>query len=255
MININNEDFIDINNTSFVNGLSYITINRENYIVKRLNKQKIDLVFSGDYILLAREYIRKLNEIIPCVEDLGLLNFSDYIYEIQRQIDDNLFVDNNNIFYWRDILNLYKNILEYITEIKKVSGLGIDTAIWNFSINGQAFDFSPPRLINNINRELFTRKNDKDHYIRTYYRCMTDDGMRLSLLTSLLHTIYGKKIIIVDINNISIEQVINELLLSSNNKDYLVNNLCNSEFKSFNKHPINVIQDYIGVDNLCRILK
>lgn len=124
--------------------------------------------------------------------------------------------------------------------IKKYE-IRLRTAMWNFTISGVSFDFSPPRIINETNNCIFTRK-EIDHYNRTFYRCFDYDGMKANLLVTSFKIIDNKEIIILDL----------PLTWKSELYDIFCNGITNETLKiltqkeefieSFEKHPIKIIR-------------
>lgn len=247
--NINDEYILKIlkdSDKKFDSKTSFTLVNGivDQYFYKKLNMNKINSVYNGDYIDLVINYYNKIKKYVNFNEMVGIIKNNDDIITISNKISDEKFLANGNSFKFAEIRNLYLKILNYINILENTgqNELGLETAIWNFTIDGIFFDYDPPRL--NINNSLFTRKGDDDHFNRTFYRNFDYEGMRTNLLATLFIG-NGTNYNISDLHSDYHSLLIFDLLDSiedKRSKMELENKLFNMCDYSFNKHPISIIK-------------
>ena len=159
---------------------------------KRLNSEKIRNLFKGNYIRLWQENYEILKRIIPLNDMFGIIEIEDgSIYEFSKIIEEDRFLSGGTTHNWNDLEKLYLKILNYINRIiqyqrEKKQLIGIETAIWNFTIDGKLFDLDPPRFLKNGIDSTFTRKEDINQCKRTIYRNFTETGMKTNLLATII---------------------------------------------------------------------
>ena len=158
---------------------------------KKLNTTKIKKLYSGDYLSLFNEYYNLLQGKVKTNKIIALLYKDNDIFEFSQLIAKEKFLDNANIFQWDDISNLFDIILLEINACVNYNKsskimLGIETAIWNFTIDGILFDLDPPKILKKTEDTSFTRKEDINHIKRTIYRSFDETGMKINLLVTLI---------------------------------------------------------------------
>lgn len=240
--------------TSFVKRAYTYEENQHQYFIKELDSSKINKVFSGNYQELYYLYYEKISKLISCVNVYELFEINYRLFEVQDKIEEKRFLSNHS-FSWHEILVLFHKINSYIDYIlsenqKTDYKLGLDTSIWNFTIDGLSFDFSPPKMITYYGDEIFCTKT-KDHYERTYYRSFDPLGMRLNLAVTLIKIIESKELIIPDKPNNWKAEVV--LLLKENlsyKQQEEVDNVLNSSSVNedeiyFYKHPLILLKKMV----------
>lgn len=219
---------------------------------KRLNSEKVRDLFKGNYISLWKESYEILNRIIPLNDILGIIEIEDgSIYEFSKIIAEDRFLSGGTTHNWNDLEKLYVKILNYINRTiqyqrERKQLIGIETAIWNFTIDGKLFDLDPPRLLKNEINSTFTRKDDINQCKRTIYRNFTEIGMKTNLLATIIIGLKDGNFSIPDLPenwlDISIKYLLNSI--ADKNKRQQMEKILrgNSNFKSnFTKHPIDII--------------
>ena len=219
---------------------------------KRLNSEKIRNLFKGNYIRLWQENYEILKRIIPLNDRFGIIEIEDgSIYEFSKIIEEDRFLSGGTTHNWNDLEKLYLKILNYINRIiqyqrEKKQLIGIETAIWNFTIDGKLFDLDPPRFLKNGIDSTFTRKEDINQCKRTIYRNFTETGMKTNLLATIIIGLKDGNFSIPDLPKNWLEISIRYLLnsIEDKNKRQQMEKILrgNSNFKSnFTKHPIDII--------------
>lgn len=255
--NVNNDS--KKNQSSFTDYSYTVRCNPKPLFIKVLNINKIKHLYNGDYFPIWETYYDKLSSTISHIKTLALIELNDGKY-----IDISEFIDNDvksllNSLSWEQIQNCYCSILKSIYQVsekwpaknKNFVTIGVDTAFWNFSLDGKLIDFHPPRLnINNHAPIIFSRINDDDHYKRTIYRNLNVEGMRLNLFATTVMKIlefketYEKmpegwvnQLLYLLLNNV-------ELAEGKKYRDYLYKIIMYGNFeKNFSKHPITILQE------------
>lgn len=233
----------------------------EGVFFKKLNDEKIKKLYDGNYIQLWQESYNLLKQIIPLNNIYGLVEFENgNLYEFSEEIKEEKFLSGGTIQKWKDIERLYLKVLRYINEIIKFqmkSGkkIGIETAIWNFTIDGKLFDLDPPRLLKKTEDSSFTRKEDINQCKRTIYRNFTEIGMKTNLLATVIIGMKDGNFSIPDLPENWLNILINELIQSIKNmerKEYIYKVLNEIiEFETdFTKHPINIILEQINKNKI-----
>lgn len=222
------------------------------FFYKKLNSDKIRMLYNGNYIELWKENYEALCNVIPLNSIYGIIELNDgRIYEFSKKIEEDMFLSGGTIHSWDKLEELYKKILSYINKIieyqsKNNKLLGIETAIWNFTIDGKLFDLDPPRFLKKQEDSSFTRKNDIDQSKRTLYRNFTEIGMKTNLLATIIIGLKDGNFSIPDLPKNWIDILINHLTnsIKSDSKRRKIEMILNgnSDFKSnFTKHPIDII--------------
>lgn len=168
-------------------------MNGKNELVffKKLNVNKINELYKGDYISLFDEYYKLLDGRVITNQIIAIVKKDNDIFEFSEPIPKESFLDESNKFEWNDICKLFDIVLSDINTCVDYnkSGkikLGIETAIWNFTIDGVLFDLDPPKILKDIEDTSFTRKEDINHVKRTIYRSFDETGMKINLLVTLI---------------------------------------------------------------------
>ena len=219
---------------------------------KKLNTSKIKKLYSGDYLSLFNEYYNLLQGKVKTNKIIALLYNDNDIFEFSQLIDKEKFLDNANVFQWDDISNLFDSILLEINacvnynKSSKIK-LGIETAIWNFTIDGILFDLDPPKLLKKTEDTSFTRKEDINHIKRTIYRSFDETGMKTNLLVTLILGEKHNSFIIKNKPDNYLEVLLWKIINSyddESKKEKLVENLLNgvSINDNFIGHPIEILR-------------
>lgn len=219
---------------------------------KKLNTTKIKKLYSGDYLSLFNEYYNLLQGKVKTNKIIALLYKDNDIFEFSQLIDKEKFLDNANVFQWDDISNLFDIILLEINacvnynKSSKIK-LGIETAIWNFTIDGILFDLDPPKILKKTEDTSFTRKEDINHIKRTIYRSFDETGMKINLLVTLILGEKHNSFIIKNKPDNYLIILLKKILDSYTKEDdrkKLVENLYNgvSANEMFVDHPIEILR-------------
>ena len=222
------------------------------FFYKKLNSEKIRKLYKGNYIQLWKENYEILKNIIPLNDIYCIVeNENGEIYEFSKSISGDKFLSGGTIQSWKDLEGLYLKILNYINRIiqyQKTSKklIGIETAIWNFTIDGKLFDLDPPRFLKDKEDSSFTRKDDINQCKRTIYRNFTEIGMKTNLLATVIIGLQDGNFFIPDLPTYWIEKLTKHLIQSieDNNRRQKVKEILSKKgnFKSnFTKHPIDII--------------
>lgn len=224
----------------------------DKFFYKMLNSEKIRMLFKGNYISLWKENYEALNKLIPLNRIYGIIELKDgRIYEFSQRIDEDKFLSGGTIHKWNRLEELYQNILNYINRLIQYQSInnnliGVETAIWNFTIDGKLFDLDPPRLLRRNENSSFTRKDDINQSKRTIYRNFTEIGMKTNLLATIIIGLQDGNFSIPDLPENWINILINHLTHSINDEkkrkvlEMILNG--NLAFKAdFTKHPIDII--------------
>lgn len=203
----------------------------EEFFYKVLNSKKIAERYDGDYIELWKEYYRTIKQYVDLIDYCGIMETdSGEIIEISKCIPKEKMIEGTPI-EWKKFYEIYLKILREINSlVKHYNGkVGMDTSIWNFTINGELFDLDPPRLFKG-KESVFSNKKDKGHYERTFYRNFTEEGMKTNLLATILLGLSKGNIIVNNkdanyisrlleglINSFDEQEVIKKKLFSNNN--------------------------------------
>ena len=228
-----------------------------NIFFKKLNLTKICELYNGDYLSLFDEYYTILNKIINTNRIFGIIQNEQGIFEFSELLDEIKLLDNGNSFEWIEILNLFDKILTDINDCVRYNNvseekIGLETAIWNFTIDGILFDLDPPKILKNSIDTSFTRKGDIDHEKRTLYRSFDEIGMKFNLLVTLILGEKHNSFIVKNQPNNYIEILIKRIIRSSTNnltKKEIIDNLANgiSEKENFIGHPIEIVRREIMI--------
>ncbi len=228
-----------------------------NIFFKKLNLTKICELYNGDYLSLFDEYYTILNKIINTNRIFGIIQNEQGIFEFSELLDEIKLLDNGNSFEWIEILNLFDKILTDINNCVRYNNvseekIGLETAIWNFTIDGILFDLDPPKILKNSIDTSFTRKGDIDHEKRTLYRSFDEIGMKFNLLVTLILGEKHNSFIVKNQPNNYIEILIKRIIRSSTNnltKKEIIDNLANgiSEKENFIGHPIEIVRREIMI--------
>jgi len=247
-ITANGLQFKENNKYSFVSGLCFYS---DLLVIKKINVEKVRNLYNGNYCDFVMKYYNKIKEIIPTVPLHDSFYLDNSIYEIQELVLDSKLLESGSLFEWEEILKLYNKILKYIDDITyyNIIGnvkVGLDTSIWNFTIDGRNFDFSPPRMILENGSSMFTRLNDQEHYRRTYYRNFDSEGMKLNLTVTLFNAILNNKILINNININWKEEIVSILAENvSGDMKYQITSKNLEETYEFRKHPLKLLKEMI----------
>lgn len=228
---------------------------------KKLNHEKIKKLYGGNYIQLWQENYNMLRQIIPLNNIYGLIELENgNLYEFSEEIKEEKFLSGGTIQKWKNLESLYSKILSYINEIiqfqmKSGENIGIETAIWNFTIDGKLFDLDPPRLLKHTENSSFTRKEDINQCKRTIYRNFTEIGMKTNLLATVIIGMNDGNFNVPDLPQNWLNILTNELIQSitdKEKKEYIYKILNKKiEFKSdFTKHPIDIIIEQINKNKI-----
>lgn len=221
----------------------------KNIFYKKLNTKKIAERYSGDYIELWKEYYYKVRQYVELANFYGIIQ-TDYgdIFEISEYMQPNEILENTPI-EWEKFYKVYLKILEEINKIIEQYGgqIGIDTSIWNFTIDGKLFDLDPPRIFKGKD-SIFSNEKDKGHYNRTFYRNFTEEGMKTNLLATILLGIKKGNIIIKNKSSNYLEQLLNSLIDTFKEKEAIKGKLFGSntnQLSDFTNHPIKIIRNIL----------
>ena len=222
------------------------------FFYKKLNSEKIRKLYKGNYIKLWKDNYEILKNIIPLNDIYCIVENEDGdIYEFSKIISEDKFLSGGTIQSWNDLEKLYVKILKYINRIiqyQKTSKqlIGIETAIWNFTIDGKLFDLDPPRFLRNGEDSSFTRKEDINQCKRTIYRNFTEIGMKTNLLATVIIGLQDGNFFIPNLPGCWIDIFTRHLIQSieDKNRRKIIEEILigKANFKSkFTKHPIDII--------------
>ena len=224
---------------------------------KKLNVDKIKRNFEGNYLLLFDEYYNTIRNLVETNNILGIISHEGNIYEFSRVLDKNKFLDESNAFEWEKILELFDKILFGINNCVRYNynrseKIGVETAIWNFTIDGILFDLDPPKILKITEDTSFTRKEDVNHVKRTIYRSFDEIGMKTNLLVTLILGEKHNSFIVKNQPNNYIEILINRIIKSFTNETVCEKFIANlrdgiSIRESFIDHPIEILRIFIFV--------
>ena len=251
-------EYIEELDTFIINANGYPTSNCQTkgevngVFFKKLNTTKIEKLYGGDYLSLFNEYYNLLQGRVKTNKIIAMLYKDNDIFEFSQLIAEEKFLDNANIFQWDDISNLFDVILSEINACinynrsSKIK-LGIETAIWNFTIDGILFDLDPPKLLKETEDTSFTRKEDINHIKRTIYRSFDETGMKTNLLVTLILGEKHNSFIIKNKPNNYLIILLKKILDSYDREEdrkKLVENLYNgvSVNEIFVDHPIEILR-------------
>lgn len=247
-ISNNQNHFISSQNTSFMNAYQVFDIDNKKIFIKRINKEKIKEVFQDDYIKTWDIYYNTIKQYFDSVKTYGIYEIDNNIYETYKYLEKDKFLSYGNNFDFEDLISTIKKIYNSINNLLEsahAGSMGIETVIWNFTIDGILFDFSPPRYLKNKTASIFTRVGDSDHYQRTYYRNYTSLGMKLSVINSVI-AITSQKEIIVELPSNWKNILFDIFATSCNQKEYqeVINYLFNKTIlkEEFSKHPLKILK-------------
>lgn len=219
----------------------------DGYFYKKLNTPKINQRYSGNYINLLIEYYEKLKTYLKCNEIVGIIKNGNDIYEINRLIDNNcLLCDNNDVTY-EEIKIMLICALQGIKNLESSEDgtLGIDSAIWNYTKDGTFFDYDPPKILRK-DSSLFITPNDLDYRKRVLYRNFDYIGMRMNTLGTIILGNKNWNFNIRDLPNNYVEELLEITLSSVEDKkisEILKNQIYGMhDMDDFDKHPINIIR-------------
>ena len=219
---------------------------------KKLNIKKIEELYEGDYLHLWKTYFESLREVIPLNDIFGILRTNTgEVYEFSKAIPSNKILSEGTTQKWKEVEKLYLEILGYIDniiqyQVQSRKTIGLDTSIWNFTIDGKLFDLDPPRLILKDEDSSFIRKNDIHHCKRTLYRYFTEIGMKSNLLATVIIALRDGNFIIPDIPEGWLNLLSDYLVQSVKDKNkqnelYEIFNCTKCFQPDFLKHPIDII--------------
>jgi len=223
----------------------------DDYFIKVLDRQKIEKLYSGDYFYLWHLYYEEIIKYVNLNKIFGLVETSDGKFvEIQRRISREKIFDigSCNIKQFDEMLTLYKTILDYIDKLlaarKTDKLLGLESAIWNFSSDGNLFDIDPPRILMADSDTSFTRKDNLEHITVTKYRNFDKIGMRLNLLATFLLSIKDKNFIIENLPENYFTILLKELnaFLNKDDQKKIIEAIGNDDQNLYNSHPVKVIK-------------
>lgn len=219
---------------------------------KKMNSEKIRRLYKGNYIELWKNNYELLSKIVPLNQIYGIIESDDgSIYEFSEAIEEDKFLSGGTKQTWSQFEDLYIKILNYINKIieyqresKKI--IGIETAIWNFTIEGLLFDLDPPRLLQVQEDSSFTKKHDINQRKRTIYRNFTEIGMKTNLLATTIIGMRDGNFAIPNLPDNWFDLLTQELIESVPNikMKSKIATILNEEinFKpNFTKHPIEII--------------
>lgn len=250
----NKDRFVLSKKTSFMKAYLLGEFNDNQIFIKKIDVAKIREVYNGNYCKTWEKYYDVISKIFNCVHTYGIYDIDGEIYEVYDRLNNKLFLENGNIFNWEDYLSLFKKILIDIQKFANRESengdiIGIESTMWNFTIEGKFFDFSPPRYMENKNSSIFTRKNDIDHYKRTFYRSYTPLGMKLSTINSAICVVKNGEVNVKDLP-IDWQQQLLKILFDNCNYyeyskiyNYLYNNVSLDE--NFSKHPLMILKSMV----------
>lgn len=219
---------------------------------KKLNMEKIRKVYQGDYIELWKNNYELLFKILPLNQIYGIIEKDDgSIYEFSKAIEEDKFLSGGTKQTWSQFEDLYIKILNHINTIiayqkESKNLIGIETAIWNFTIDGKLFDLDPPRLLQLQENSSFTKKDDINQSKRTIYRNFTEIGMKTNLLATTIIGMRDGNFSIPNLPNNWCNILIQELIESIQNSGQRnkIETVLNGKAKfnpNFTKHPIDII--------------
>lgn len=252
ILDIGKENINNKNN----NCLSSKTV--DNYFIKVLDREKINRLYSGDYFYLWRLYYEEVSKHVNLNKIYGLVETDDGKFiEIQKRIPQGKIFDigTGNVKQFDEIFRLYKKILEYIDKLLVARQhdkiIGLEAAIWNFSLDGDLFDIDPPRILLQDIDSSFTRKNNREHIIVTTYRNFDEIGMRLNLLATFLLSIKDKNFIIEDLPENYFTILLEELTdyLNKKQKKKLAETIYEADKIPYDSHPAKVIKKLYKGEN------
>lgn len=225
---------------------------KDRIFYKKLNTEKIKNLYKGNYIELWENNYEILSKILPLNQVYGIIETEDEsIYEFSEAIEEDKFLSGGAKQTWSQfedlyikILNYINTIIEYQKESKKI--IGIETAIWNFTIDGKLFDLDPPRLLQEQEDSSFTKKHDINQAKRTIYRNFTEIGMKTNLLATTIIGMRDGNFSIPNLPNNWLDILIQDLIesipnINKRNKMIKVLNGEKSFNPNFTKHPIDII--------------
>ena len=240
------------NNDGYITSNCLFKASVDDIFIKKLNTDKIRHLYKGDYFNLFNEYYNKIKNILNTNQIFGLLEIEGEVYEFSKFIDKENFLDDTNSFEWKDILELFELVLEYINNCVKYNIetseiIGFETAIWNFTISGMLFDLDPPKILRKFEDSSFTRKEDENHIKRTLYRSFDETGMKANLLVTILLGEKHNSYIIKNKPKNYIDVLIRKMFDSFIDRDKCINlhnglMLGLSEKESFVDHPIKLLR-------------
>lgn len=219
---------------------------------KKLNMEKIRKLYQGDYIELWKNNYELLSKILPLNQIYGIIEKDDgSIYEFSKAIEEDKFLSGGTKQTWSQFEDLYIKILNYINTIiayqkESKNLIGMETAIWNFTIDGKLFDLDPPRLLQLQEDSSFTKKDDINQSKRTIYRNFTEIGMKTNLLATTIIGMRDGNFSIPNLPNNWCDILIQELIESIQNSrqknkiETVLNGKANFN-PNFTKHPIDII--------------
>lgn len=224
----------------------------DNIFYKKLNIDKIRQIYKGDYIELWKTNYKILSKIVPLNQIYGIIENEDgNIYEFSKAIQEDRFLSGGKAQTWSQFEDLYIKVLNYINTIiqyqkqsKKI--IGMETAIWNYTIDGKLFDLDPPRLLQSQEDSSFTRKHDINQSKRTIYRNFTEIGMKTNLLATTIIGMRDGNFSIPNLPNNWLDILTQDLIQSIENgkKKDKIDGILNQKTKfnsNFTKHPIDII--------------
>lgn len=219
---------------------------------KKLNMEKIRKLYQGDYIELWKNNYELLSKILPLNQIYGIIEKDDgSIYEFSKAIEEDKFLSGGTKQAWSQFEDLYIKILNHINTIiayqkESKNLIGMETAIWNFTIDGKLFDLDPPRLLQLQENSSFTKKDDINQSKRTIYRNFTEIGMKTNLLATTIIGMRDGNFSIPNLPNNWCDILIQELIESIQNSrqrnkiETVLNGKANFN-PNFTKHPIDII--------------
>lgn len=225
---------------------------KDRIFYKKLDTEKINNLYKGNYIELWKNNYEILSKILPLNQVYCIIENEDgNIYEFSEAIEEDKFLSGGAKQNWSQFEDLYIKILDYINTIVRYQKeskilIGIETAIWNFTIDGKLFDLDPPRLLQEQEDSSFTKKYDINQTKRTIYRNFTEIGMKTNLLATTIIGMRDGNFSIQNLPNnwldILIEDLIESILnISKKNK---VESILSQKINfnpNFTKHPLDII--------------
>ncbi len=167
------------------------------FFIKALNAEKLHRLYGGDYGLLWGRYIKKVLPVVSCIPVLGLLEVAPGHYLDISNYCRTVVDDVAETLKWDQIYSCFCSIVNSVESLSiqypgRVDGsvsVGIDTAFWNFSVDGKLIDLHPPRFETDeaIGRTaIFSRPGETEHFKMLRYRTLTVEGMILNALATVV---------------------------------------------------------------------
>lgn len=239
------ENIVEDSKKKFVPITSYTLVNGnvDGYFYKKINMEKVKERYSGNYAELLIEYYHRLKKLVNCNQLFEIFCDGDSLFEISNLLDNDRILSDNISVSYEEIKNLFIAVLYEIEKMEFYNdiNLGIDSAIWNFTIDGVFFDFDPPKILKGDS--LFTTKSE-DYIKRVMYRNFNYNGMRANALGTIFLGNSNWNFSIKNAPENYAEELVTIFINSlKNEKDYYKNSIYgNKEISDFSKHPINILR-------------